>query len=261
SVIDLGAVYQVTTEYQGNQIPVFATKDGKYLSLELLDMAQQIQQTPNTATLQIETRDTPVAHAFVMSYCPYGLQFLKAYVPVMELLGDKADIQVNFVSYAMHGEKELIENNRMYCIQAEQPELFTDYLRCFIAEGKSDECRVSVGIDQTALDTCIAELDAQYNITGLYNDQTTWSGGRYPQYPVEAQLNAQYSVGGSPTFVLNDVSVSVTRTPEGIKQAICAGFTDPPAECYQTLSTAAEAAGLGPIGSGTTETTDAAQCG
>ncbi|MBR9680180.1 MAG: hypothetical protein GOU99_03980, partial [Candidatus Altiarchaeota archaeon] len=28
SVIDLGAVYQVTTEYQGNQIPVFATKDG-----------------------------------------------------------------------------------------------------------------------------------------------------------------------------------------------------------------------------------------
>jgi hypothetical protein len=63
-------------------------------------------------------------------------------------------------------------------------------------------------------------------------------------------LANQFGVGGSPTFVINGKTVSVNRAAESIKQAVCSAFNTPPNECDQTLSTAAQAAGIGPIASG-----------
>ncbi len=194
--------------------------------------------------------DGPTANAFIMSYCPYGLQFLKAYVPVIELLGDKANVMVNFVSYIMHGETEILENSRMYCIQYEQNDKFTDYLRCFVEAGDFTGCIESVGIDTKKLDTCMENLDTEYSISELFADKETWSNGRYPQYPVEASLNAQYSVGGSPSFILEDQQVQVARSPESIKQAICNAFDMMPEECNTILSSVAELPSFGPIGAG-----------
>jgi len=255
SVKDSGSVYEVTTSYKGNDILVYATKDGSYLFLQGIDMTESTGTTATTQPAQeVPKRDKPEAHAFVMSYCPYGLQFLKAYIPVMELLGSKADLQVNFVSYSMHGKKEIDENTRMYCIQKEQRDKFTKYLRCFVQSDDSEKCIAEAGVDKTKLESCINSTDEQFNITGLYNDKSTWAGGNYPQYPVDAALASKYDVAGSPTFVLNDVTVSVNRAAESIKQAICSAFTTPPTECSQTLNTTAEAAGIGPIGSGSGST-------
>jgi len=257
SVEELSGIYNVTTSYQGQQIPVYVTKDGKFLILQqqTFDMSKPIPKQPEQQTQgEIPKKDKPEVHAFVMSYCPYGLQFLKAYIPVMELLDGKADLQVNFVSYAMHGKKELDENTRMYCIQKEQVDKFTKYLRCFVQTDKSEECIAEAGIDKTKLESCINSVDKQFNITGLYNDKSTWSGGIYPQYPVDAILASQYSVRGSPTFVVNGKTVQVDRSPEAIKQIICSAFNNPPEECSQKLSTNAEAPGIGSIGSGSGST-------
>ena len=223
-----------------------------------LGMSESVN-TPKSAEWQAV--DGPTANAFIMSYCPYGLQFLKAYVPVIELLGDKANVMVNFVSYIMHGEKEIIENNRMYCIQYEQNDKFTDYLRCFVEAGDVTGCLESVGIDTNALDTCMTNLDVEYRISDLFNDESTWSGGRYPQYPVEANLNAQYGVGGSPSFILEGQPVQVNRVAEAIKQAICSAFDVMPEECNTLLSSAAEQPSFGPIGSGQGTTATDASCG
>jgi hypothetical protein len=204
--------------------------------------------------------DKPKAEAFVMAFCPYGLQFLKAYVPVMELLGDKADLEVRFVDYAMHGASEVEGNSYIYCVQKEGKAKLTDYLRCFVKEGDYTGCVATAGVDEAKVASCVSQLDAQYNITGLYNDQSTWAGGRYPPYPVDADLNEQYGVQGSPTFVLNGVEVSVGRNAEAVKQAICASFTEKPAECNTTLRTEEEAPGLGEMGTGTS-VAGSASCG
>ncbi len=255
-------MYKVTTKYQGNTIDVYITKDGKWLFVSspfdttAPTTTTQPQQQP---TPEVPKSDKPEAHAFVMSYCPFGLQFLKAYVPVMELLGDRADLQVNFVDYAMHGEKEVYENLRMYCIQAEQKEKFTDYLRCFVEAGDYEGCIDKVGIDKDALQTCMDETDEKFKITEKLNDKSTWDG-RFPPFDVEADMNSQYGVRGSPTFVLNGQRVSVDRSPEAIKDAICAAFNNPPAECEQELSTAAESPGLGPIGSGSGSASSSGGC-
>jgi hypothetical protein len=219
------------------------------------------ETTPKGASEWTEVPGAPTANAFIMSYCPYGLQFLKAYIPVIELLGKDANLMVNFVDYAMHGEKEIIENNRMYCIQYHQNDKFTAYLRCFVQSGDAAACIESADIDSKKLESCMEDLDSEYGITALFNDQSTWSGGSYPQYPVEAELNNLYGVGGSPTFVLEGTPVSVNRSPEAIKQAVCSVFASAPAACNTVLSSTAEQPSFGAMGSGTASSGSDVQCG
>ncbi len=195
---------------------------------------------------EVPKSDRPEVHAFVMSHCPFGLQFLKAYIPVIELLGEKADLQVNFVHYIMHGEDEMKDNTRIYCVQKTQKEKFTDYLRCFVESGDHEKCVSEAGLDKDVVDECIQETDEEFEITKTFEE----SQERFPPYPVDADLAQQYGVRGSPTFVINGQQVRVTRSPEAIKEAVCAAFNSPPEECSQTLSSNPESPGFGPVGSG-----------
>jgi len=258
-VIEENGVYRFTATMSSDQgedeVTYYVSKDGSLFfpqaieTEEIIEASEEPEQ-PQQETEGVPKSDKPVANAFVMSYCPYGLQFLKAYVPVLELLDGKADLSVNFVHYIMHGKSEIDENTRMYCIQKEQEGKFAAYLRCFVQSDDWEGCVDDVGVDKSKLENCITLTDAQFNITGLYEDQSTWSNGRYPQYPVDAALAQLYGVAGSPTFVVNGKTLSVNRSPEAIKQAICSAFNSPPAECDQTLSTTAEAPGIGALESG-----------
>ena len=255
-------VLEVKSGDMGQEVESYITKDGKIFFPQAIDMdeieamkEQQEQQgeeqsEPQEQTQDVPKTDKPKVNAFVMSYCPYGLQFMKAYVPVMELLGKKADLELNFVNYAMHGKKELDENTRMYCIQKEQNDKLTDYLRCFLEKDDYESCIESTEVDSDMLEACIASTDEEFNVTGLYNDKSTWSGGRFPKFPVEDGLNEEYAVRGSPTFVINDKVMSVNRSPEAIKDAVCSAFNNLPEECEQELSDKAEQPGIGPIGAG-----------
>lgn len=217
---------------------------------EPIDMAEPLPQPEEPEQPEPEAgvpkSDRPVANVFVMSYCPYGLQMEKAIIPVMELLGDKADINIDYVHYLMHGEKELIQNNYQHCIEKDQPEVFVEYLRCFVQSDDHGKCMTEAGVDSEKLDTCLADMEEEFNVTEVFESSTE----RFPPYPVDAVLAQQYGVRGSPTFVINGVTLSVNRSPEAVKQAICDAFNTPPEECSQTLSTAAEGPGIGALGSG-----------
>ena len=180
--------------------------------------------------------DKPKAELFVMSYCPYGLQMEKAYLPAWDLLKKKADIDIKFVSYAMHGEKEVVENTVQYCIQSEQNDKFQNYLKCFTGSGNTESCQTSAGISKSKLNSCVAATNKKFAILDKLKDQSTWLSGQFPIYPIHEGLNDQYGVQGSPTLIINGTEVQIARTPESVKQAICAAFNDAPAECDQTLS-------------------------
>ena len=53
SVEDKGSVYEVTTLYQGREIPVYVSKDGNYLFLNALNMSQELPR--ETPTIEIVT--------------------------------------------------------------------------------------------------------------------------------------------------------------------------------------------------------------
>jgi FKBP-type peptidyl-prolyl cis-trans isomerase 2 len=215
--------------------------------------APDASAAPSCAGLDVTKSSKPVLDVFIMSYCPYGLQMQKAVLPVMSLLGSKAQINIKWVSYAMHGKQEVDENTVQYCIQKDFPGKYVAYANCFTASGTSAPCVQSADIDSAALSACIAQADSQFNITGLFNDQSTWSGGRYPPYMVNYYENAQYGVQGSPTTVLNGKVVSLNRSPEDVKKAVCCAFNTMPAECSTVLSTAAASPSFGG-GAGTSST-------
>lgn len=193
----------------------------------------------------VSKSDRPKVELFVMSHCPYGLQMQKAYVPAWELLKDKADIDVKFVSYLMHGQKEKDDNNIEYCIQKDQKDKYIPFLKCFTATGDSKACMGSTGVDQNKVNSCIGAADKQFAISEEFNNQSKWLSGRYPMYNVHKDLNDKYGVQGSPTLVINGSVVEVGRSPEAVKQAICAAFNNAPKECGQTLSNASASPGFG----------------
>jgi protein-disulfide isomerase len=235
------------------------------------DQTQQATQpTQNTLAPIVPKSDKPKVDLYVMSYCPYGLQMEKAFVPAWNLLKNKAEISVKFVNYAMHGKKEVDENTRQYCIQSEQPTKFQAYLNCFFGAGQNDgkeagfqKCLASTGVNQTSLNSCVARTDKQFGITTKFNDQSSWLSGQYPQYPIHDSENQQYGVQGSPTLVINGVQASAGRTPEAVKQAICDAFNNAPSECQQNLGNSQFQPGFGTVlsAAGGTAGANAPGCG
>lgn len=200
----------------------------------------------------------PKAELFIMSYCPYGLQMEKAFLPVMELLKGKADMEIKFVSYAMHGMKEIEENTRQYCIETEQNDKFISYMNCFVGKGEYKTCLSEAGVDTGKLNSCVSQTNKKFGILEKYNDKSTWLSGNYPIYPVHEEENGAYGVQGSPTLVINGAQVEANRSPEAVKQAVCAAFDNPPSECQQKLSEQASSAGFG---YGTGADTTGVECG
>lgn len=199
------------------------------------------------AAVALVKSDKPVVEVFVMSYCPYGTQIEKGLLPVIKTLGNKADIQIKFVSYTMHGQKEFDENLVQSCIKKEQSNKFLPYLECFLKEADSASCVKSIGVDSAKLTACTT---ATTNDLKLVNTGT--------DFPIDKDANVKYGVGGSPTLVINGAEVSSARSSSALLKTICSAFNTPPAECNTVLDTATPAPGFG---TATTNSTSPASCG
>ncbi|MFP4523250.1 MAG: hypothetical protein ACOCQQ_00980 [Candidatus Nanoarchaeia archaeon] len=250
-------MYKLTVSVEGQPADVFVTKDGSYLFLQPINVAQvtqqsQPEQTPTQEPVDVVKSEKPVVELFVMSHCPFGTQAVKGILPAVEALGDSVDFEMKFVYYAMHGKTELDEQLTQECIKRQAPEKLNDYLKCFLAseagsEANSKVCLTEVDIDETAIDACVAELDEEYQVTELYNDQSTWLSGQFPLFNVHKEENLAYEVGGSPTLVINEQQVNSGRSPADYLATMCASFTDDsrPAACDQELSSTTYSAGFG----------------
>ncbi|MDD4996389.1 MAG: hypothetical protein PHW15_02900 [Patescibacteria group bacterium] len=229
-------------DVSGAEYDSYVSSDGQILFPDAIEIEKfKEQQISANQEQQVSLEDLPRAEKpevdlFIMSYCPYGLQAQKAMLPAMDLLKDKADIKIRFVDYIMHDKQEIDENLRQYCIQKEEQEKYTAYLNCFVIAGEFEKCLTEAKINKTKMNNCISQTDKEYKISANYEDKSTWLNGNYPAFNVEADLNDQYNVQGSPTLVINGQEINVNRTPNDYKEAICFGFESMPEECAQELS-------------------------
>ncbi|MBL7142448.1 MAG: hypothetical protein ISS83_02245 [Candidatus Pacebacteria bacterium] len=238
SVSEEKVVYKFAMQIGNQEYESYVTKDGMFLFPEGYRMKGEVEASAKS--------DRPDVKLFIMSYCPYGLQAEKMFLPVYDLLKDKADMGIYFVDYIMHDKKEIDENLSQYCIQKEQNEKYASYLSCFVVSGDSAACLSEAGIDTEKVNSCVSQTDEEFSITSLYNDKSTWLNGTYPKFDVQADLNEQYGVSGSPTVVINGKVVDVSpRTPENFKEIICQTFNSQPDECSQALSEESPAPGFG----------------
>lgn len=248
---DMGNIYEVTVSYQSQDIPVYITKDGQYFvqgAIPLTGAAADNTQTPackadsdcpTGQTCQsgqcvvppkpLVKSDKPVAELFVMSYCPYGTQAEKGYIPAAQALGTKADVKVRFVHYTMHGEKEDLENYRQLCIREEQNSKYWSYLSCFLEDGNATRCLTKTSVDMKKLTACTANNNT---IAKQY-------------YAKDSALSQQYGVQGSPTLIINGAEVNTGRDAASMLKTICSAFNTAPSECTKQLSSDSPSPGFG----------------
>jgi thioredoxin 1 len=192
--------------------------------------------TPAQVCANMTKSDHPVLEAFVVSRCPFGLQMQRIMADLISSVPEAEDsLRVMYIGSvsngtiaSMHGEEEAQENARQICIREEQPGMYWDYLRCYIKEGRSEDCLSSASIDQDKLNSCLA-------------DPTR--GLAYAQKDFD--LADRFGITGSPTLVLNDqiaresdfaTAAVNARSPEALKDLLCCGFKSQPAFCSITLN-------------------------
>ena len=237
-------VYKILFSVEGQDYTFYNSKDGKLLFTSGGPMPEEPSEENGETTTQTDTpkADTAQALLFVMSYCPYGNQAEAAMKPVVDLLKDKADIQLHYVIYSnyqgggstycldkdskycsMHGIQELNQDVRELCIQKYQKDklwAFIEAVNNGCTANNVDSCweniAKSAGIDTAKIKDC------QKNEALTLLEQ-------------EVQLGKKYGISGSPQLVINDKEYSGARTAAGYQAAICAGFNSVPSECSQEV--------------------------
>ncbi|MCW1298648.1 MAG: hypothetical protein OH333_04935 [Candidatus Parvarchaeota archaeon] len=238
---EVSGMYAFTVEFSSSQgnatFTYYVTKDGELFLPQAIPTSELIQAQPGTqeagATCEsLPKESTPKLEAFVVSYCPYGIQMQRVLAEIIKNIPELANyIKVRYLGAvvngkvtAMHGDQEATENLRQICIREEQPNKFWDYISCFIKKGDSAGCLDSTGIDKTKLETCMSDSN---------------KGIKYAQEDFSLQDN--YRVTGSPTLILNGQRVSEFnfggRSAQAVKTLLCCGFTDMPSVCEQNLTT------------------------
>ena len=222
-------VYKLKLQIGTQAMDAYITTDGKLIfpsGIDIVAETANANNTDNTNTTNTNTtdnipkKDKAVADLFVMSFCPYGNQAEEIMMKVVDLLKNKADIQLHYVIYenyqngsadycinngkycSMHGVQEVNQDVREMCVQKYQPTKFWNFVKQINASctaQNADTCWEGVastaGIDVSKIKTCQAN-----EATKLLQS--------------EVDLAKKYSVTGSPQLIINDVEYTGARTPE-----------------------------------------------
>ncbi len=254
AVLSQSGLYKFKLNVNGQSFDFFITKDAKFLFPQVIEIKQATSTATSTADNtqpipktceDIAKTPSPQIEAFVVSYCPYGLQMQRVLAEVVKSAPDLiANIKISYMGsvkdgkiQSMHGDQEAIENLKQICIREEQPTKFYGYLSCFMQEGKSDECSATAGMDKTKLQACIADSNK-----GLKYAQVDFAlQNKYNDTDACRKNPKNCMVCGSPTLILNGQKVSEYdfggRTAQAIKTLLCCGFNQLPEICSVNIST------------------------
>lgn len=255
-------LYKLEVDILSGKVESYLTKDGKLFFPQAINIEEMNSQEKNDVAASPKTEvtnktDKPVVELFVMSHCPYGTQMEKGILPVVRALGDSIDFRLMFNDYAMHAEPELTEQMNQYCLMNEQSSLYYDYLECFLVAGDSKTCLAEVKADTKALNSCFDKLEKENKIIANFKNKVGFQGN-YPSFNLFTEENNKYNVGGSPTLVINEESISSSRDSNSLLYTICSAFVTPPDACFSAvLPSAAPAPGFG---TGTANSSSDASC-
>jgi glutaredoxin len=250
--------YRFEAKAGDSVVPTYVSTDGKIITFQETDITKEPAGAQGNAPAAEPVKsDKPVVELFVMSHCPYGTQIEKGIIPAVEALGDKIDFQLKFCDYAMHGEEELKEQMRQYCIQKEQKGSLLPYLKCFLKEGKADDCIKQTSLDAAKLTSCVDATEKEFKVIDNYKNNIGYNG-QFPGFPLYKEENSRYGVQGSPVLVINGVQLQSNRDSKSLLNTICSSFNSSPDICKKELSSENPVPGFG---DGTTTNQTPSGCG
>lgn len=242
-------LYKAMVEYQGSEIPVYLTQDGKSLaSLQVLP--SENSEDSLTQTEEITKTDKPQVEIFVMSFCPYGIQGEKLLKPVYDLLKDNVDFKIRFFATpqgdtieevrSLHGNLEAQEDARQVCIDKYYSD---DKLWDYVYE-IANTCPTAYN-DEETLDSCWKAAAEKIGISvdrinDCYNNEVEMILDRFRE---DGELVNEYGLSGSESIVVNGVKLyagDYRWSPDKTKDLICQGFNKAPEECSTDLGSGSE---------------------
>lgn len=233
-VNDRGSLYEVVVTINGQEGPLYITKDGKNFVSAVVPLTGQATQNTNTNT-QTETNvpqtESPEVGLFIWSYCPYGVTALGPFAEVAKLLGDSANFKV-YMYYAGHGAFEEQQNKIQACIQdLDYKTEYWNYATTFSNE-IYEKCYGDIDCDMTESISLMKKV-------GIDSEKVLECVNNKGDSLLESDFNAAKTVGvtGSPSLVINNVKTNVARNAEAYKGAVCSAFTSAPSDCDEALST------------------------
>jgi len=254
-VNDKDSFYEVVVSSNGQEGPIYVTKDGEYiiqpgisLTGNVVNEQTQTQQPP----ADIPKSDKPKVELYVFTYCPYGTQSEKGILPVAKLLGDKIDFKIKQIG-AMHGDFEKVEAERQLCIEKEYPTKLLDYITNFVGSEEIGNCKGDASCVDPKIDVLYSKLGIDKN-----KIKVCMASDGESLYSAEEANSRNQGVSGSPTLIINGVKTQSGRDSASYLATICSAFNNAPEECLETLSSASPSPGFG--GSTTAGASSSAQC-
>ncbi len=247
SVEDLGNFYGINYSIQNQSGVLDISKDGKYIGQlsaypkSSASSASASSSSPSSAQqATVPKSDKPQVELYIWGYCPYGVQAQGPMAQVATLLKSSGATFEVVPYYDGHGAFETQEDKIELCIQKLYNDKYWSYAAGFVnniypvcSASRTVDCDTnqsaklmkSLGIDSAKVMSCVST-----NGDALFTAAAT-----------RAQQN---NVQGSPTIIINGVTVNVARTADAIKSAVCGAFNNAPSTCSTALnSTAAAASG------------------
>lgn len=247
NVIEDSGLYKLRIKIGEEELDLYVSKNGNLLFTQVIDLA------PPPAK-DIPKADIPDVKLFVMSFCPYGNQAEELMMPVVNLLGNKADIKLQYIVSknadakftSLHGEQELHQDIREICVHKYQKEKFWDFVmeinkNCTFqdVDTKWEKIASDLGIDVQKIKDC-----QEKEGTELLSREFELIKKEYEVQNPSAHNGREYdTISGSPTLVINDMIYDGERSSEEYKNGICSGSKNPPGECSETLASPTNSSG------------------
>ena len=241
-VVKENGVYKLELKVGEQEMISYISLDGKLIFPSGIAITEDTTASSD-ANSDIPKQDKTNADLFVMSFCPYGNQAEEIMIEVVDLLKDKADIELHYVIYenyqgggsdycvangkycSMHGIQELNQGIRELCVQKYQKEKFWDFVK-----------QINASCNYQDVDACWEKI-AKNSGVDVNNVKTCFAEEKISLLENEVELGKKYDISGSPQLIINDKEFTGTRSAEGYKSAICAGFSTVPSECSTSLGT------------------------
>jgi hypothetical protein len=238
-------VYDITLYLDQGVFDVFASKDGRYL------LSQPINLTIPSFSPALS--NFPDVKLFVMSFCPYGTQAELFMKPVYDILKNNANFSLIFIVSvngnnlssvdSLHGPLEVLEDARQICIQKIYGK---DTLWNYI-ENFDKNCYPNYVQNIQSYSTCTLNEEKKLNINSTLIQNCMNSSEVIQTLKQYQNLTEQYHVYGSPTLVVNNLTYedNFGRSTQAYQKAICLAFTSQPASCSKTLNSTSSSAPAG----------------
>lgn len=240
--VEESGLYKIKIEIEGQEYESYVSRDGKLLFPQGTKIVKE-ESSGQPDSTEGPRADVPQVELFVMSFCPYGNQAEELMMPVDNLLGDKANIELHYVIYSnyrgggpnycldeenkycsMHGIQELNQDVRELCVQKYQKDKLWDFVKA-----------INSGCNSQNVDSCWEGIAKQVGVN-IQEIKTCYQDEALKLLAQEVELNEKYGVRGSPTLIINGKEYQSSRSSEAYKQGICSAFNSAPNECSQTLS-------------------------